>query len=94
MKDRVLKEVNFYRETLDRNKKEGATAPTIALSVEAIELMLDYIEKTDKEQEHYYDIRMEAVNLLPTIERFIRQGFSYDAMHRTEDLLNRIIGHK
>lgn len=94
MKDKVLKKVQYYRETLDRNKREGATAPTIALSVESVELMLDYIENTEREHEQYFDIRMEAVKLLPTIERFIQQGFSYDAIHRTEELLNRIIGHK
>ncbi len=94
MKDKVLEKVQFYREALERHRREGITDPTIALSVETVELLLDYIEKTEKEQEQYFDIRMEAVNLLPTIERFIRQGFSYDAIHRTEELLNRIIGYK
>jgi hypothetical protein len=94
MKDIITKKVQFYRETLERSKKEGTAQPTISLTVESVELMLDYIEQTEKEQEQYFDIRMEAVKLLPTIERFINQGFSYDAIHRTEELLNRIIGHK
>lgn len=93
MKEKMAEKVKFYRETIARNKKEGVASPTMSLSVETVEMMLDYIERTERENEEYFDIRMEAVLLLPTIERFIRQGFCYDAIHRTEAFLNRIINN-